>query len=135
MAWAFSPRGVLEKRERMGDYVVLGELALDGRVKGIKGALPSAILARSRSLAGVVLPRENAAEASVIGDGIAVLGVETLREAFEFFEELRAIESHPLDSARCSPPPAAMPSISARSRARSRPSARSRSPPPAAITS
>jgi magnesium chelatase family protein len=83
--------GVVQKRTRMGDYVVLGELALDGRVKGIKGALASAILARSRGLAGVVLPRENAAEASVIGDNVTVLGVDSLREAFEFFEELREI--------------------------------------------
>ncbi|HEY1850137.1 MAG TPA: YifB family Mg chelatase-like AAA ATPase [Candidatus Binataceae bacterium] len=83
--------GVLQKRSRIGDYVVLGELALDGRVKGIKGALASAILARSRKLAGVVLPCENAAEASVIGDSVTVLGVATLREAFEFFEELREV--------------------------------------------
>jgi magnesium chelatase family protein len=83
--------GVLQKRTRMGDYVVLGELALDGRAKGIKGALASAILARKRGLAGVVLPRENAAEASVIGESVTVLGVQTLREAFEFFEELREI--------------------------------------------
>ena len=83
--------GVVQKRTRMGDFVVLGELALDGRVKGIKGALASAILARARGLAGVVLPRENAAEASVIGETVTVLGVDTLREAFEFFEELREI--------------------------------------------
>jgi magnesium chelatase family protein len=83
--------GVVQKRTRMGDFVVLGELALDGRVKGIKGALASAILARTRGLAGVVLPRENAAEASVIGESVTVLGVDTLREAFEFFEELREI--------------------------------------------
>ena len=43
--------------------------------------------------AGVMLPRENAAEASVVGDGMAVLGVETLREAFEFFEGLREIRA------------------------------------------
>ena len=78
----------IQKRDRLSSYLVLGELALDGRIKGIKGALPSAILARNRNLAGVVLPRENAAEASVIGDAVRVLGVDTLREAFEFFEEL-----------------------------------------------
>ncbi|HVC44747.1 MAG TPA: YifB family Mg chelatase-like AAA ATPase [Candidatus Binataceae bacterium] len=83
--------GVMQKRARMRDYLVLGELALDGRIKGIKGALATAILARAQGLAGVVLPRENAAEASVIGEGVMVLGVDTLREAFEFFEELREI--------------------------------------------
>jgi magnesium chelatase family protein len=84
--------GTLRDRNRLRQYVVLGELALDGRIKGIKGALPTAILARANGLEGVVLPRENAAEASVISKGCAVLGVESLREAFEFFEGLREIE-------------------------------------------
>ena len=75
-------------------YLIQGELALDGRIKGINGALPSAMLARSRGFAGVMLPRENAAEASVASNGTAVLGVETLREAFEFFEGLREIEPY-----------------------------------------
>ncbi|MGH7839976.1 MAG: YifB family Mg chelatase-like AAA ATPase [Candidatus Binataceae bacterium] len=82
--------GLMEKRDRLSRYLVLGELALDGRIKPIKGALPSALLARARQMEGIVLPRENAAEASVIGEGVAVIGVETLQEAVEFFEELRA---------------------------------------------
>jgi magnesium chelatase family protein len=84
--------GALQKRERIRRYLVLGELALDGRVKGIKGALPSAILARAQSFSGILLPRENAPEASVVGEGVAVFGVDTLQEAFEFFEELRELE-------------------------------------------
>ncbi|HUN56863.1 MAG TPA: YifB family Mg chelatase-like AAA ATPase [Candidatus Binataceae bacterium] len=89
--------GCLEKRKRLREYLVLGELALDGRVKGIKGALPSAIMARARGLAGLMVPRENAQEASVIGDGIDVLGVDTLQEAFEFFEEMREIPPATVD--------------------------------------
>jgi len=89
--------GFIEKRDRLGRYLVLGELALDGRIKGIKGALPSAILARSRRMDGIVLPRENASEASVIGEGLAVIGVETLQEAIEFFEELRQPETNGID--------------------------------------
>jgi magnesium chelatase family protein len=84
--------GSFDNRERLAQFLVLGELALDGRIKGIKGALPSALLARSRRLAGIVLPRENAAEASVVGEGVAVMGVETLQEAVEFFEGLRELE-------------------------------------------
>jgi magnesium chelatase family protein len=83
---------VLRDRERLRSYLVLGELALDGRIKGIKGALPTALLARSSKLAGVLLPRENATEASMVGNGTSVLGVETLREAFEFFQGLRTVE-------------------------------------------
>ena len=81
--------GFIEKRNRLGRHLVLGELALDGRIKSIKGALASALLARARGMDGIVLPRENASEASVIGEGLAVVGVETLQEAVEFFEELR----------------------------------------------
>jgi magnesium chelatase family protein len=81
--------GVMEKRDRLACYLVMGELALDGRIKPIKGALPSALLARARKMDGIVLPRENAAEASVIREGVAVIGVENLQEAVEFFEELR----------------------------------------------
>ncbi len=79
------------KRERLHSYLVLGELALDGRIKGIKGALPSALLARERKYAGVILPRQNASEAAVVGEGTAVLGVDTLQEAFEFLEGLKQI--------------------------------------------
>lgn len=92
--------GALRKRDRLNRYLVLGELALDGRIKGIKGALPSAILARTQHLAGIILPRENAPEASVIGEGVEVFGVDSLREAFEFFEELRDLERCTIDLAQ-----------------------------------
>jgi magnesium chelatase family protein len=78
--------------ERMHNYLIQGELALDGRIKGIKGALPSALLARTRHYAGIILPRDNAAEASVVGNGTAILGVESLRETVDFLEGLRQIE-------------------------------------------
>jgi magnesium chelatase family protein len=79
--------GAMNKRDGLGQYLVLGELALDGRVKCVKGALPSAILGRVLGLAGIVLPRENAAEASMVVGDLNIFGVETLREAIEFFDE------------------------------------------------
>ena len=91
--------GALHKRERLAQYLVLGELALDGRVKGIKGGLASALLARAQGLSGIVVARENAPEASVAGKGIAVYGVDTLQEAFEFFEEMRELEPCSVDLA------------------------------------
>jgi magnesium chelatase family protein len=84
--------GQIRDRERMRHYLVLGELALDGRVKGIKGALPSALLARAEKYAGVVVPTENAREAAVIGEGVAVVGVDNLREAIEFLDGTRHLE-------------------------------------------
>ena len=89
------------KPDLLRQYLVLGELALDGRIKGIKGALPTAILARHRKLTGVVLPRENAAEAAVVGEGVAILPVDSLRDAFEFFEGLREIEPSRGEPGRC----------------------------------
>jgi magnesium chelatase family protein len=93
MALAFlGASGHLNNRERLMRYLVIGELALDGRVKGIKGALPTALLARSSRYAGLVLPRENAAEASVVGERAEILPVDTLREAMEFFEGMRELQ-------------------------------------------
>jgi magnesium chelatase family protein len=78
------------KRERLREYLVLGELALDGRVKPIKGALPTALLAREKKFSGVLLPQENAGEAAVVGD-TAIRGVTSLSDAFEFLEGLKEI--------------------------------------------
>jgi magnesium chelatase family protein len=89
--------GELGDRERLRRFLVMGELALDGRVKGIKGALPTAILARKEKFAGVILPSENAREAAVVGDGVEVLGVSHIREAIEFLQGTRAIASATAD--------------------------------------
>lgn len=56
-----------------------GELALDGRVRPIRGGLALASLAKARGLRGVVLPADNAAEAALV-EGIEVFGVRTLAE-------------------------------------------------------
>src|SRR5690606_39870456 len=60
-------------------YLVAGELALDGRVRPIKGALAMAMHARDRRLTGVILPAENAEEAAVVR-GVEVFGVRSLSE-------------------------------------------------------
>jgi len=64
-------------------YALLGELSLDGRVKPIRGALPIAAAVQEHRLRGILLPAENAGEAAVI-QGIEVLPVETLAQAFDF---------------------------------------------------
>ncbi len=65
------------------DYLLLGELSLDGRVKSIRGALSLAMAAKSTGKRGVLLPKENAEEAAVV-QGIEVLGVEVLSEVVDF---------------------------------------------------
>ena len=70
--------GQLEK------YVIMGELSLDGGLQPIKGALPIAIQARKEGFAGFILPKQNAREAAIV-NGLAVYGVETIKEVAEFF--------------------------------------------------
>lgn len=65
------------------NYLVMGELALDGKVQPIKGVLSMALLAKKHGFKGLVIPFENVNEATVV-DGIQVIGVRTLLEAAEF---------------------------------------------------
>jgi len=68
---------------RDGDYLVVGELALDGAVRPVRGALPVAVCARDLGCRGVVVPAANANEAAVV-EGVDVIPVESLKEAAEF---------------------------------------------------
>lgn len=64
-------------------YVILGELSLDGKLRPIRGVLPVAIEARRQQRKGIILPKENAAEAAIVNQ-LEVIGVETLQEAIGF---------------------------------------------------
>ncbi len=77
-------------------YMIAGELALDGRVRHIKGALSMAMLAKTDGYRGVIVPRENANEAAVV-DGIEVVGVGSLGEAVGFLTEQLPIEPTVID--------------------------------------
>ncbi len=70
--------------ERLERFLVLGELSLDGKLRGIKGALPSAVLARDMGLDGILVPADNGPEAAVV-EGVKVYALEDLSEAVEFF--------------------------------------------------
>jgi magnesium chelatase family protein len=77
-----APTGAGAPADDVLDYRVMvfaGELALDGRLRPIRGALALAAMARARGARGVVVPRENAAEAAVVS-GIDVYGVSTFSE-------------------------------------------------------
>ena len=74
----------------IGEWVILGELSLDGTVKPIKGALPVAIEALAKGFRGVILPRDNAEEAAVV-EGLEVIGVGSLREAVDFLNGVQPI--------------------------------------------
>jgi magnesium chelatase family protein len=72
--------------ERTGEFLVAGELALDGALRPIKGALSMAILARDAGKKGVIVPRENAAEAAVVRE-IDAIGVSSLAEAVGYLTD------------------------------------------------
>lgn len=77
--------------ERLGDYLLMGELSLDGSLQPIKGALPIAIMARELKFKGIILPHQNAHEAAVVNN-LQVFGVENLKEVVEFFDGKRELQ-------------------------------------------
>ena len=68
---------------QLGEYLILGELSLDGNVVPVRGVLPMVLLAREEQFKGVIVPWGNLAEASVV-DGIDVVAVSNLKEAICF---------------------------------------------------
>lgn len=71
--------------EKLGDYIIMGELSLDGSILPIKGALPIAIRAQQEGFKGIIIPKLNAKEAAVV-KGIAVIGVEKIAEVVQFLD-------------------------------------------------
>ena len=74
--------GQIEKGH-LEDLCAVGELALSGEVRKVRGILPIALQAKREGRSGLLVPSANAEEAAVV-EGIAVYGIETLREAAEF---------------------------------------------------
>ncbi|HCU24748.1 MAG TPA: ATP-dependent protease [Deltaproteobacteria bacterium] len=70
-------------KTRLGDYLLLGELSLQGQLRPVRGALSVARLAQRQGLKGLILPLENASEAAMIG-GLEVWGARDLPEVVEF---------------------------------------------------
>ncbi|MEK6303189.1 MAG: YifB family Mg chelatase-like AAA ATPase [Acidobacteriota bacterium] len=70
------------KREELSDFLIVGELSLDGRVRPVKGALPIAVAARARGVQKLLVPEENAHEAAVVS-GLDVYPVSSLRGVVE----------------------------------------------------
>lgn len=71
--------------DKLNKSLILGELALDGKLRPVKGVLPMAVEARNRGLEYVLLPKENGAEAAVV-DGLKVMAFEGLQEVIEWMQ-------------------------------------------------
>lgn len=88
----------LISQDILSRYLILGELSLDGRIKPVKGGLPMAIAAKQAGYSGIIVPKDNSKEASVVL-GISVLPIETLGQAVDFFRGLINIEPETTDLA------------------------------------
>ena len=86
--------------ERIGDYIIMGELSLDGTVNPIKGTLPIAIKAQQEGFKGLIVPKANAREAAVV-EGLDVYGVENISEVIDILNgngSIQPIETETLSS-------------------------------------
>ena len=79
------------KPDAARDFLIAGELALDGRVRKIKGTLAMALLAKEKKFRGVIVPQDNAREAAVV-EGVEVIPVATLSQAVAFLSGNLEIE-------------------------------------------
>jgi magnesium chelatase family protein len=81
----------IDQPERLADYIIMGELSLDGNIQSLKGALPIAIQARKEGFKGLIVPKQNAAEAAMVNN-LKVYGVETLQEVIDFFKDENSLQ-------------------------------------------
>lgn len=79
------------KSDELENYVIMGELSLDGSLQPIKGVLPIAIKAREDGFKGFILPKQNAREAAVVNK-LDVYGVENITEVIDFFNGKNQLE-------------------------------------------
>ncbi|MDO4164411.1 MAG: YifB family Mg chelatase-like AAA ATPase [Bacteroides sp.] len=76
--------------DKLEDYLLMGELSLDGSLQPIKGVLPIAIKARELGFKGLIVPRQNAREAAVVNN-LSVYGADNIKEVIEFFNDARQL--------------------------------------------
>ncbi len=71
--------------DKLPEYVLMGELSLDGTLRPVKGVLPIAIKARQEGFKGFIVPEQNAREAAVVND-LDVIAVENIRQVIDFYD-------------------------------------------------
>jgi len=80
------------------DYIIMGELSLDGTLQPIRGVLPMALCAKKEGFRGFILPEDNAKEAAVV-DGLEVIAVSNLRDVTDFLSGQLHIDPVTVDTA------------------------------------
>jgi magnesium chelatase family protein len=87
----------IEHPEKLSEYVIMGELSLDGTIRPIKGALPIAIQARKEGFKGLIVPKQNAREAAMVNN-LNIYGVGHINEVISFFEDEQTIAATVVDT-------------------------------------
>ena len=82
--------------DKLENYIIMGELSLDGSILPIRGALPIAIMAKEQKFKGIILPESNAKEAAVV-KGLDVIGVSKISDVVDFLEDKLEITPTTLD--------------------------------------
>jgi len=82
--------------DRLGRYLLMGELSLDGSIKPVRGCLPVAVMAAGEGFSGILIPRENVNEGGVV-EGIDVIGVAELAEVVAFLNGEEQLQPHRVD--------------------------------------
>ena len=85
------------KAENLEEYLIMGELSLDGNLQPIKGALPIAIKAREEGFKGFILPEQNAKEAAIVND-LEIYGVNNIKQVIDFFDKQTPLEKTIIDT-------------------------------------
>ena len=85
--------------EKLGRYMMVGELSLDGTLQPVRGALPIAIRARAEKFEGLIVPRQNVREAAVVNN-LDVYGMETLVDVVSFFNGAASFQPTVIDTRR-----------------------------------
>lgn len=83
--------------EHLGEYVLVGEIGLDGSLRPIRGALPIAIRARKEKFRGLIVPRENVREAAVVNN-LDVYGMDNLSDVIHFFNGTKDFSPERIDT-------------------------------------
>lgn len=87
------------ENDHLSEYMLVGELGLDGRLQPIRGALPIAIKARADKFKGLIVPKQNIREAAVVNQ-VEVYGMETLMEVIQFLNGSKEVSPTMIDTRR-----------------------------------
>lgn len=85
------------ENDHLGEYMMVGELGLDGKLQPAKGVLPIAIRARAEKFKGLIVPKDNAMEAAVVNN-LEVYGMDNLLDVINFFNRKQEYEPTVIDT-------------------------------------